>query len=261
MRNGKAQRAETLVTDFRESNAVSCYGDSVYVTETTLDPDAYPMPSGVYRFKYTEFRGSPIKLRHDAQDEHLVVKLYTYSKEWAVGANGLAHDYIEGQPHRRSAPGLGADFFVELDGLLRKIHDRDLAYLDLSKPENILVGDDGRPYLIDFGIAWHCPGDRRLRRGIWRWLPATYGTAVLREFQRADRYHLLKHWRRNEPESMSEEDRAASWERQGWTRIHGWLRVPYRALLVGSDLHQTPVNPVLPRRNKWQGDVRSETNI
>lgn len=147
-----------------------------------------------------------------------------------VGSNGLAHVYIEGQPHRRQAPGLGAEFFVELDGLLRNIHDRDLAYLDLSKPENILVGDNGRPYLIDFGIAWHCPEERRLRRGIWRWLPATYGTAVLREFQRADRFHLLKHWRRNEPESMSAEDRAASWERQGWTRIHGWLRVPYRAL-------------------------------
>lgn len=147
-----------------------------------------------------------------------------------VGGNGLAHDYIEGRPHRRNAPGLGAEFFVELDGLLRKIHDQDLAYLDLSKPENILVGDDGRPYLIDFGIAWHCPEDRRQRRGIWRWLPATFGTAVLREFQRADRFHLLKHWRRNEPESMSEEDHAASRERQGWTRIHGWFRVPYRAL-------------------------------
>jgi len=92
MRNGRAVRKEVLVTDFRESNAVSCYGDSVYVTETCLDPDAYPMPSGVYRFKYTEFRGTPITLKHDAQDEHLVVKLYTYSKEWAVGANGLAFD-------------------------------------------------------------------------------------------------------------------------------------------------------------------------
>ncbi len=92
MRNGKAVRKEVLVTDFRESNAVSCYGDSVYVTETCLDPEAYPMPSGVYRFKYSEFKGTPIKLKHDALDEHLVVKLYTYNKEWAVGANGLAFD-------------------------------------------------------------------------------------------------------------------------------------------------------------------------
>ncbi len=92
MKDGKAQQIQTLVTDFRESNAVSCYGDSVYVTETCLDPDAYPMPSGVYRFKYSEFKGTPIKLKHDAADEHLVVKLYTYNKEWAVGANGLAFD-------------------------------------------------------------------------------------------------------------------------------------------------------------------------
>ncbi len=92
MRNGKALRTEVLVTDFRESNAVTCFGDSVYVTETCLDPNAYPMPSGVYRFKYSEFKGRPLQLKHDAQDEHLVVKLYTYNKEWAVGANGLAFD-------------------------------------------------------------------------------------------------------------------------------------------------------------------------
>lgn len=92
MQNGRAVRKEVLVTDFRESNAVSCFGDSVYVTETCLDPNAYPMPSGVYRFKVSEFKGTPIQLKHDAQDEHLVVKLYTYSKEWAVGANGLAFD-------------------------------------------------------------------------------------------------------------------------------------------------------------------------
>jgi sugar lactone lactonase YvrE len=92
MKNGQAVRKEVLVTDFRESNAVSCFGDSVYVTETCLDPEAYPMPSGVYRFKVSEFKGTPIQLKHDAQDEHLVVKLYTYNKEWAVGANGLAFD-------------------------------------------------------------------------------------------------------------------------------------------------------------------------
>ncbi|MCG8376894.1 MAG: hypothetical protein MI702_10470, partial [Chlorobiales bacterium] len=75
-----------------QANAVTCYGDSVYVTETSLDPDAYPMPSGVYRFRYSEFKGRPIKLKHHGQDEHLVVKLYTYNRDWAVGANGMAFD-------------------------------------------------------------------------------------------------------------------------------------------------------------------------
>lgn len=92
MSDGKAVRTEVLVTDFLQANAVTCYGDSVYVTETSLDPDAYPMPSGVYRFRYSEFKGRPIKLKHQAQDEHLVVKLYTYNREWAVGANGMAFD-------------------------------------------------------------------------------------------------------------------------------------------------------------------------
>ncbi|MDH3627095.1 MAG: hypothetical protein OEV00_11445 [Acidobacteriota bacterium] len=147
-----------------------------------------------------------------------------------VGAAGLAHDYIEGRPLVRISPSLDPQFFSRLDELLKRIHLHDLAYIDLSKPENVLVGDDRRPYLIDFGIAWHCPEERRQRRGVWRLLPTRAGTALLREFQRADRFHLLKHWRRNDPESMTPEDHTESWERRGWTRAHGWIRVPYRAL-------------------------------
>ena len=42
----------------------------------------------------------------------------------------------------------------QLHDLLREIHRRNVAYVDTNKPENILLGDDGRPYLIDFQISW-----------------------------------------------------------------------------------------------------------
>jgi len=93
MQGDKAVRVEAVVTGFVMSNAVSCRGDCVYVTETKLDPKAYPMPSGVYRFKLSELDGKkPIKLPPGGKDAHLIATLYTKNKEWLVGANGMAFD-------------------------------------------------------------------------------------------------------------------------------------------------------------------------
>jgi sugar lactone lactonase YvrE len=50
------------------------------------------MPSGVYRFRYSEFRGRLIELTPGGTDEHLIVKLRTYNKDWRVGANGMGLD-------------------------------------------------------------------------------------------------------------------------------------------------------------------------
>lgn len=92
MKDGKAVGSEVLVTGFIQSNAVSCHGDSVYVTETSLDTEADPMPSGVYRFRYSEFKGRPIKLKPGGADKHLLLKFLTHSKDWRVGANGMGFD-------------------------------------------------------------------------------------------------------------------------------------------------------------------------
>ncbi|MBN1816185.1 MAG: SMP-30/gluconolactonase/LRE family protein [Sedimentisphaerales bacterium] len=92
MREGKAIAVQVLATGFLQSNAVSCHGDSVYVTETSLDLNASPMPSGVYRFRYSEFRGEPIQLQPGGTDPHLIVKFYTSNETWRVGANGMGFD-------------------------------------------------------------------------------------------------------------------------------------------------------------------------
>jgi sugar lactone lactonase YvrE len=92
MKDGKAVGCEVLVTGFIQSNAVSCRADGVYVTETSLDPNATPMPSGVYRFRYSEFTGTPVELLPGGEDNHLIATLYTANEEWSVGANGLGFD-------------------------------------------------------------------------------------------------------------------------------------------------------------------------
>jgi sugar lactone lactonase YvrE len=102
MKDGKAVSVDTVATGMRMANAVSCFGDSVYITETSLDPDAVPMPSGVYRFKYSEMTpkpegigGAPIVVKTgDVNDPHLIVHFTTTADDWTatVGANGLAFD-------------------------------------------------------------------------------------------------------------------------------------------------------------------------
>jgi len=94
MKGGKAVGCDVVVTGFLQSNAVACHGDSVYVTETSLDtdPNVHPMPSGVYRFRLSEFKGRPIKLKPSGADRHLLLKFTTDNKDWRVGANGMGFD-------------------------------------------------------------------------------------------------------------------------------------------------------------------------
>ncbi len=89
MKNGKAVKCEAVVVGFIMSNAVSCHGDSVFVTETKLDPSAYPLRSGVYRFELAELQGAPITLEPGGADEHLITSFETKNKDWQVGANGM----------------------------------------------------------------------------------------------------------------------------------------------------------------------------
>lgn len=93
MKDGKAQKVETVVTGFYNSNGVAARGDRIYVCESKIDPKADPMPSGVYAFKISELKGDkPVRLKAGGKDPHLAILFYTKNKEWKVGANGLGFD-------------------------------------------------------------------------------------------------------------------------------------------------------------------------
>ena len=66
-----------------------------------------------------------------------------------VGKNGFLHAFVPGR-ELSAAVALEPDFFDRLHELFTSIHTLNIAYVDANKRENILVGDDGRPYLIDF---------------------------------------------------------------------------------------------------------------
>ncbi|MBU0618416.1 MAG: hypothetical protein KKI02_11925, partial [Planctomycetes bacterium] len=134
-----------------------------------------------------------------------------------VGQNGFLHEYIPGHPLGRDEQ-VSDSFFNELLTMIDALHARHIAYVDLNKRQNVLIGDDGRPYLIDFQISVYLPpvGWRRL----WpvRWL--------LRRFQQADRYHCLKHKRRLRPDLLSEAERAEVERLSIWIRLHRRLARP-----------------------------------
>jgi hypothetical protein len=126
--------------------------------------------------------------------------------------HAVAHEFVPGRPLRRN-DSLPQQFLKDLNQLLNDLHSRGAAYVDLHKRENILVGDDGRPRLIDFQISIRLPQMGPLG-------------AALRVLQQCDRYHLSKHARRLQvhPETAPLNDRPL------WIRLHRSFAVPFRRL-------------------------------
>lgn len=134
------------------------------------------------------------------------------------GPTGIIREYIEGSPIRKGEP-VGDDFHRRLASLIGEIHRRGMAYVDLEKCENVLVGADGLPYLFDFQISWYVP--RRWGGDLW---PLT---VLRRWFQEGDRYHLLKLQRRTRGDQLDRQTLLASYRRPWYVRVHRFLTVPF----------------------------------
>jgi hypothetical protein len=129
------------------------------------------------------------------------------------GHNGFLYRYIEGQSLDEK-PDLPDDFFDQLRTLLQTIHQRNVCYMDMNKRGNILIGKDGRPYLIDFQISL--------------FLPAAWCGFLRTAFQREDDYHLLKHNRKLRPDLLTQEETIRSRQTSWLIQIHRAVAHPYR---------------------------------
>lgn len=133
-----------------------------------------------------------------------------------VTSTGFAHAFAVGEPLSKSSKVPDA-FFDQLMSLVNELHRRGMAYVDLNKPENVILGDDGRPYLIDFQIHFDAAA----------WWPGLVGRWLLGIFHRGDVYHVLKHKRRLRPDLLTDADRAALEHRGFFIRLHRTLTKPY----------------------------------
>jgi hypothetical protein len=135
--------------------------------------------------------------------------------------HAVARSYIPGHPLSRFER-VGDDFFPALERLLAEMHLRGMAYVDLHKRENIIVGDDGQPYLVDFQIGATLP-----TRGPWN-NPVT--RALLRLLQQSDTYHVLKHMSYNRPDLVGFGHQQMEKHRPWWIWLHRFVTIPPRVL-------------------------------
>ena len=162
------------------------------------------------------------------------------------GKTGIVREYIEGHPLTKGEH-VPDDFHARLRELIDVTHERGMAYVDLEKCENVLVGDDGRPYLFDFQISWYLPrrwgGELWPMRGLRRW------------FQEGDRFHLVKLQRRTRPDQLSPEARAASYRRPWYIYAHRIVTWPFTLV------RRAVLNRVDPRRKDGERGRVSEDEM
>jgi hypothetical protein len=130
--------------------------------------------------------------------------------------NAVAHEWIEGETFKPWLP-VDEHFFPRLRAMIATLHTHDMAYVDMAKWENILVGNDGRPYLLDYQIHFHLP-----RHWPGRWW--------LRCLQAADLYYLHRQWLRARPDQVSPADRDAWMREPGLVQLGETLGGPWRWL-------------------------------
>jgi len=139
------------------------------------------------------------------------------------GLRGYFHRYVEGKTlHEVANEGrtLPEDFFEQLRAVLTRLHERRIFYLDLNKSGNIILGDDQKPYLIDFQISFHI----KKRSG----LAGRWGDRLFASLIREDVYHLYKHKRYFQPHLMTPDELALATRTRFNDRLKRYVGEPYR---------------------------------
>ncbi len=148
------------------------------------------------------------------------------------GWRGYSHAYVPGVTLETKPRGtrLPEHFFRELARIIHAVHARRVFYADLDRKANIIVGEDGKPWLIDFqaSMAFRDPHT----------LLGKLTGPLFRHLQHEDIYHLLKH-RHCYGDSLSEtECLQLRRSRFGhWWRTY--IRLPLRQVRSWAGLRRT----------------------
>jgi len=137
------------------------------------------------------------------------------------GRTAILRDYVPGQALTRESR-VDDGFFDDLFRLLGELHERGIAYVDLEKASNIILGDDGRPHLIDFQVAFYMPRRFLGETCVFRW--------VRRTLQDADLYHARKHFRRLQNHKLTKSQVERLRVRPWLVRMANVLHAPLKEL-------------------------------
>jgi RIO-like serine/threonine protein kinase len=73
----------------------------------------------------------------------------------SIGGIALIIEEIQGTDigSREVLKKLEEKFFMDLKNLIDRFHDRGIAHCDLKRAPNIIIGNDGNPYIIDWAAS------------------------------------------------------------------------------------------------------------
>ncbi len=111
-------------------------------------------------------------------------------------------------------------FFDELKELVTRFHMRGLAHCDLKRAANTLLGDDGRPYIVDWAAS--------ISETEFRFPPLRL---IYRRFLLDDQMAVIKLKLRHSPETVSLEERARYAYRTSGEKLIRGIRDRLREIL------------------------------
>ncbi|MHB9037366.1 MAG: protein kinase family protein [Armatimonadota bacterium] len=110
----------------------------------------------------------------------------------------LAIEHVSGTSLDQIAQGVLADeFYSELRRVINDMHSKGVAHCDLRSRGNVMLGDDGKPYVVDFAA---CVFRGRGINPFFRWL--------FYQFVLADNNAVLRIKQRLSPELLTDEELA-----------------------------------------------------
>jgi RIO-like serine/threonine protein kinase len=116
--------------------------------------------------------------------------------------------------------GLSEEFFDKLQALVEKVHSRGLAHCDLKRAPNILLGQDERPYIVDWSAS--------ISEREFRFFPLDL---IYQRFLRDDLNAITKMRLRHCPESVAPDEKRRYYHRSRTEEIIRAIRDKLRTLL------------------------------
>lgn len=116
--------------------------------------------------------------------------------------------------------GIPKQFFSDLHGLLETIHAAGIAHCDLKRAPNIIVGDDGRPWLVDWSAS--------IFKSEFRFFPLSL---IFKRFVKDDMNAIIKLKLKYSPETVTQEEKEIYMRRGLFERIIRDIRDNARRLL------------------------------
>jgi predicted Ser/Thr protein kinase len=144
-----------------------------------------------------------------------VPRLYGFAnRDW------LVIEFVAGHSLREAQHEIGdrERFFGRLLATIRAMHAAGVAHGDLKRKDNVIVTDDGRPFLIDFGIA-------RIRGR------SAIDDSLFAFTRQLDLNAWIKLKYGGRPATMTAAD-AALYRPQLVERVARWIRVPWQKVTL-----------------------------